>query len=379
MSNHLLDLPTIQMEKSTNFSTLFINGKFLTQSVTGVQRYSYELLNTLDEMIESQEINLRLKNIICLVPKSVKKLPSWKHIEIRKVGFFQGNIWEQFCLPFYVKNGLLFSPANIGPYFVKNQVVTMHDASVCAVPEAYSTAFKLKYKIIMKRLGKTAKSIITVSEFSKSELIKYFKIHPTRINVILLGSEHIQRIVPDPNIIKSRNLDTKPFFLSVGSNSPHKNVKIIYEAMNYFTNPEFNVVIAGGSNNLVFNDLEFHNKENIIALGYVSDAELRTLYENAIGYIFPSKYEGFGLPILEALSFGCPVISSNSASLPEVGLNNVEYFDPSDAKFLADKMKDLQKFQGKRINPEVISNFSWKNTVKEFVKLINNLNDSSNN
>ena len=338
---------------------IYINGRFLTQTITGVQRYSRELLGTLDEMIGKGEIDARNHEIICLVPKSLQEFPAWNHIQIKPVGTLHGNLWEQFVLPFFVKDGILFSPANIGPYFVNGQIVTMHDASVFAVPDAYSWSFRLKYRIILKHLGKTAKKIITVSEFSKKELIKYCKIDPEKIDVIPHGHEHLLRTKPDPTIISKYDLDQKAYYLVVGSNSPHKNLRVVFEAIKLIPNPEFNLVIAGGSFDKVFSKQAVDLPKNVIHVGYVTDSELRSLYEHAEVFIFPSKYEGFGLPILEALSFGCPVISSNAASLPEVGGEMVTYFDPDDAEELANILNSKNSSTFK-IQFNNIQYFSWK-------------------
>jgi len=340
---------------------IYINGRFLTQPITGVQRYSRELLGTMDEMIESGEIDARNHEILCLVPKSLQEFPKWKYIQIKPVGILDGNLWEQFVLPFFVKDGILFSPANIGPYFVKGQIVTMHDASVFAVPEAYSWSFRLKYRLILTRLGQTAKKIITVSEFSKKELIKYCKINPEKIVVIPHGHEHLLRIKPDPAIISKYNLGQKPYYLVVGSNSPHKNIKIVIDAVISIHNPTFNLVIAGGSFDKVFSQQKIELPENVIHVGYVTDSELRSLYEHAQAFIFPSKYEGFGLPILEALSFGCPVISSNAASLPEVGGEMVTYFDPDDAVVLA-YIFNSKLFLPNEFRLSGNQKFSWKSS-----------------
>ena len=353
---------------------IYINGRFLTQPITGVQRYSRELLGALDEMIDTGEIDARNHEIICLVPKSLQVFPAWKHIQLKPVGILDGNFWEQFVLPFFVKDGILFSPANIGPYFVKGQIVTMHDASVFAVPDAYSWSFRLKYRIILKHLGKTAKKIITVSEFSKKELIKYCKIDPEKIVVIPHGHEHLLRIKPDPAIISKYGLDQKPYYLVVGSNSPHKNLRVVFEAIKLINNPEFNLVIAGGSYDRVFSKQAVDLPKNVIHVGYVTDSELRSLYEHAQAFIFPSKYEGFGLPILEALSVGCPVISSNAASLPEVGGDIVTYFDSDDTKGLANAINNFSIIDqiGRRDLFDL--KFKWYKCTSETWNIIRNNN-----
>ncbi|MAT42492.1 MAG: hypothetical protein CL609_09140 [Anaerolineaceae bacterium] len=352
---------------------IYINGRFLAQPITGVQRYCRELLGTMDEMIEAGKLDMEGRELICLVPKSLMDYPNWKHIQIRPVGWLDGNLWEQFVLPWYVRDGLLFSPANIGPYVVPGQVVTMHDASVFAMPEAYSWTFRLKYRLILKHLGKTAKTIITVSQFSKGELVKHCGIKPDKIEVIPHGHEHLLKINPDPGIMKKYNLTQKPYFLAVGSNSPHKNIKVVLEAVALIPNPDFNLVIAGGSFGKVFAAQSLELPENVIHVGYVTDSELRSLYEHARAFIFPSKYEGFGLPVLEALSFGCPVISSNAASLPEVGGDAVAYFDPEGIEDMHNLLKDPIQ-SNLSLYVEQVHKFSWKQSVYQTWNLLKGFN-----
>jgi len=344
---------------------IYINGRFLTQPVTGVQRYCRELLGTLDEMISTGEVNASDRQLICLVPRNLEDYPQWKHIRIRKVGRFSGNLWEQFELPFFVRNGLLFSPANIGPYITSGQVVTMHDASVFAVPQAYSRAFRFKYRLIFRKLGKTAKKVITVSEFSKHELVKYCHIDPQKIVVILHGHEHLLRTVADNSIIQQQHLVDKPYFLTAGSRSPHKNFKVILDALRYIPDAQFNLVIAGGSFEKVFQGEALQLPTNVIHAGYVSDGQLRALYEHAQAFIFPSLYEGFGLPVLEALSFSCPVICSNAASLSEVGGNVVMYFDPRDARGLGKIMQGFLPVVSRQMMDERVARFTWRKSVLE--------------
>ena len=130
------------------------------------------------------------------------------------------------------------------------------------------------------------------------------------------------------SILADQRLVQTPFLLAVGSSSPHKNLAIVVKAIEKSPDNSYNLVIAGGTFSKVFNAVESVESERIIRLGYVTDAQLRALYSQAVGFIFPSIYEGFGLPPLEAMACGCPVICSNKASLPEVCGDAALYFDP---------------------------------------------------
>ena len=153
-------------------STLFINGRFLTQPGTGVQRYAREIVANFDALLDNnelaQEVCLR-----CLVPRGTTHGAPWRNITIEGVGINHGNLWEQIDLPIYLKGGFLFSPANSGPVLYRNQAITFHDASVFAIPNAYSFWFRLKHKLIFVRLAQLTKIIFTVSKFSQGELSRH--------------------------------------------------------------------------------------------------------------------------------------------------------------------------------------------------------------
>lgn len=322
--------------------TIYINGRFLAQPLTGVQRYSHELVRAWDELLDCGEIDRHAYELVVLAPKSAPAQNPWRHVRLVQAGRFDGNLWEQIDLPWLARGGLLFSPGNIGPYFHPNQAVTLHDASVFAVPEAYSRLFRWKYRLIMRRMGRIARQIFTVSEFSRGELSRYLNIPPERITVVYPGKEHILRVEPDERILDRYGLRDRPFLFAVSSNSPHKNFATLLAAIRQMGDQEFKFVIAGGTFARVFQATGMEElPANVIRVGYVSDGELRALYEHAQAFVFPSLYEGFGLPPLEAMACGCPVICSNAASLPEVCGDAAVYFEPQDVETLVHQINQL--------------------------------------
>jgi glycosyltransferase involved in cell wall biosynthesis len=350
---------------------IYINGRFLTQPVTGVQRFALELLHALDDHLTGQPSLLEEFHFICLVPSKSrdKSFPNWKNIEIERSGQLNGNLWEQIELPFIARRGLLLNLCNIGPVLHFNQIVIFHDASVFAVPEAYTIPFKIKYRVIMWILARVARQIITVSKFSRTELAKYLKIDSKKILLIPEGCEHILQFAPDYSILEKNGLSQKPFILAIGSASPHKNINAVVRVIQKFHRDEINLVIAGGEYGRVFKPVEETEAKHIIRLGYVNDPELRALYENALCLIFPSIYEGFGLPPLEAMACGCPVLSSNQAALPEIYGDAALYFDPNSEEKIYQTIKEfmenatLQK-KYKDEGSSLVKQYTWKNAVK---------------
>jgi len=357
--------------------TIFINGRFLTQSTTGVQRFALEILTALDSLLENGDDLLSRAELTCLIPDhEIEKINlRWKNIKIKRCGRLTGNLWEQIELPFFARSGLLVNLCNIGPLFHNHQVLVLHDASVYAVPQAYSFSFKLKYRIIMYVLAHASNRLVTVSDFSKHELAQYLHIDSSKITTLPEGCEHILSIEPDDTIIKRTNLTKKPFLLAVGSSSPHKNIPMLEAAIAAMPEDSIDLVIAGGVFSKVFNSVQAVESKNIKHIGYVTDGELRSLYAHATGFIFPSLYEGFGLPPLEAMSCGCPVISSNRSSMPEICGDAVLYFDPNNISEISQAVAQLTKDESLRRSLiqkgyERTRKYTWKSSAVELATII---------
>jgi len=300
---------------------LYINGRFLTKPVTGVQRYCHELLRAMDALNPPVEL-------VCLAPRQDFDHPDWQHIRLEKIGRKRANLWEQIDLPLAMKGGLLFSPSNVGPAFYKNQALTIHDASVYAVPGAYQWQFKLKYRFIFQRMTRHARLILTDSQFSRGELSRWLGQPQERFQVIPLGGDHLEPLPADETLLEQNGLMDRKFLLTVASRSPHKNL-LRLENVLLALDQDILLVEVGGDYSRVFQAASLQdNSKRIIRPGSVSDPQLKALYQHATGFILPSLYEGFGLPVLEAMSLGCPVLCSKAASLPEVGGEAVSYFDP---------------------------------------------------
>jgi glycosyltransferase involved in cell wall biosynthesis len=291
---------------------------------------------------------------------------------MEEVGVNRGNLWEQIDLPLYLKGGFLFSPANTGPFLYQNQAVTFHDASIFAIPHAYSFLFRLKYKLIFRSLSRLAKVIFTDSKFSQTELSRYLKQPSEKFKVIHLAGDHIDRIQPDTHILSKHNLSKDRYVFMVGSQSPHKNLATVRNAVELIKS-DIKVVFAGGQYQKVFTkEIVRGTTKNLIVLGYITDEELKALYLNALGYIFPSYYEGFGLPILEAMHCGCPVLCARAASLPEVAGEAALFFDPMKASDIAQTIDNI--FLDQKLRNDLIQKgyrrakeFDWQTTAHKTI------------
>lgn len=278
---------------------LSINARFRSRPVTGVERFAHE------------------------VSSRLAKHPNFAVTEIAPVASLsglKGHAWEQFVLPGRRdQNGVLFSPCNTGPIRVQNQLVVIHDAAVWDCPEGFSTSFRWVYQQLLPRLAKRAKAVATVSEFSRERLASHLGIPEEKIQV--LGNAVSATFSPGDEV---RSEPAVPSLLCVGSMDPRKNLDRLVRAWLDLKArgklPEDAILqLVGGTNPRNFASFAQSNDTSIQWLGRIDDAELICHYRRASAFIYPSFYEGFGLPPLEAMACGCPILISHAASLPEVG------------------------------------------------------------
>ena len=323
-------------DSSGSAPRVVINGRFLTQSVTGVQRYAREVVQALDELLARSDSDT--PGVTLLAPRGAP-MPALRHIAVRHVGRMQGHPWEQLELPWHSRGQLLWSLASTGPLFVKHQVITIHDAAVVRMPDTYSAAFRLWYRIVMGRLGPRLPLVMSVSRFSAGEAQDCFGVQADRLRVSLEGWQHMQRTMPDDSVIAQHGLAARPFVLAVSSPTPNKNFQAIVKALALMGDQAPTCVVVGATDGSVF-----RGAQPLTALhhvGRVSDAALLALYRHASCFVFPSFYEGFGLPPLEALAQGCPVVASTAPAVREVCGDAALYFSPHEPAELAQQLRRL--------------------------------------
>lgn len=350
---------------------LYINARFLTQHVTGVQRNAVELVKALDNLIDKEGDSGNRHSLTLLSPREVRYEPDLKNIPLRKVGRLQGHAWEQLELPFFARDGLLANLCNTGPLVTSRQIITIHDAAVFVFPQSYSLAFGSWYRFLHKRIR--AVKVVTDSQFAKSEITRCCHVKDGRTHVVYLGADHMLDVQADESVISRHGL-IKPFILAAGSMAANKNFRAVAGAAQLLGNEDFDFVVVGGANPKVFAGSGILPPQGVKYLGYVNDNELKALYSHASCFIYPSLYEGFGLPPLEAMACGCPVVVSNAASLPEVCGDAAVYCDPRSTEDLASKIltvmrdSDLQNSLRRR-GPERAALFTWEKTARQTLKL----------
>ncbi|MFN4266235.1 MAG: glycosyltransferase family 4 protein [Aquabacterium sp.] len=316
----------------TRASRIVINGRFLSRPVTGVERFATEMLSALDRLISDG--GAPLPPIEILLPPGCTPKVSFANMPYRTVGRRQGHGWEQLDLPRACGDALLVNLCNTGPAFRARQVVVIHDAAVFAVPRAYSFGFRWAYRLLHTCIALTAGHIWTVSEYSRRELQRYLPLRNKPVQVLPEGGEHVRRVRPDSAVLDRFGIGSRPYVLSVSSAQPAKNFGLLVRALEQTGDPGFDVVVAGGTNPAVFSESQGSLPPYFKHVGYVTDEELAALYQRATCFVFPSLYEGFGIPPLEAMALGCPVVASTAASIPEVCADAAQYFDPRDPSAL---------------------------------------------
>jgi glycosyltransferase involved in cell wall biosynthesis len=314
-------------------SHITVNGRFLTRAPTGVDRFAAELLRAWLPQAAG------IHSVQALVPaKSVVKETHGLDLELARVGALTGHAWEQLELSRHCGSSMLLNLCNTGPVARRRQLVVLHDAGTMANPATYSLAFRSWYRWMFGGLMRRAGIVATVSKFSANELMQRVEARAAGIELIQGAGDHILRAQADTHVIERLGLQGRPYVLAVGSRTPNKNFTGVARAASLLAGLGYKVVAAGGSNARVFNGVEL-DRESLVLAGYVTDGELRALYEGAACFVFPSFYEGFGLPPLEAMLCGCPVVVSDRASLPEVCGQAALYCNPDDPVDIAAKLR----------------------------------------
>lgn len=269
----------------------------------------------------------------------------------------------------------MLSLANIGPVITSNHIVCIHDANICLAPESYSPPFRLYYRTILPILAKRAVHVVTVSDFSARMLNEFGLCPLEKITVIPNGHEHVRRWRPDRSAYASTASHPRPYVFVLGSRAQHKNVKTLFSIAKELDALGLDLLAAGGTY-IYFSPIEQEGvPSNVRMLGFVTDDDLAALYQNAFCFAFPSLTEGFGLPALEAMALGCPVIASNCASLPEVCGDAALYADPHSPSAWLDQIRRLladPKLAAtlRAEGPRQAKRFSWAQSAQLYLDLI---------
>jgi len=353
-------------------------------------------------LIHNSGIGTYIKNVIPSIikdfdevlvlgdPMIIKKFDWHNQVKIIPFTYKVYTPIEQLMYIFKIpKCDVFWTPHFNTPLFfvrTKRRLVTIHDVNHLANPSHFSLPKRLWARILYKNAVKRSDVIYTVSKFSKSEILKFFKVSPEKIKVVYCGIQD--------NFESNINNKTIPlpvdYILFVGNVKPHKNLITLLKAyyqLDKTTTKKYKLVILGRKEGFVTEDSEVFTYvednnlyENVHFTGHVPDNVLSNVYRNATLFVFPSLYEGFGLPVLEAMSCGVAVLCSDRASIPEIAGNASIYFNPENIEELTDKImrlledKDLRAEYVKK-GLEQHKKFTWKNSIEKHKRYLKTGNE----
>lgn len=329
--------------------SVVVNGRFLARRITGVERYGREILRYLghDCRIEST------------------RMQGWR-----------GHAWEQFILPSkWQQNSVLWSPANTGPLIVWNQALTIHDLSPLEHPEWFRPGFAAWYRLFLPLLAKRVRMVFTPSEYVKQKVVKRFWIQHVTVT-----PNGVDRFAFHPRAKQTQMAVPDCYVLFVGTLEPRKNLDLLLRAWNEIKGDfkETWLVIVGVRGS-VFKAIRVSREmERVRFLDYVDDQTLAGLYANATLFVLPSQDEGFGLPALEAMASGTPVVVSDGGALPEVVGEAGVMFSLSEPHTLANALKEGLSNSRLRadlceMGLERAKGFSWQGTAEIVWKRLHEL------
>jgi len=360
---------------------LFDHQIFILQKYGGISKYFYELMkifsadNNLDiYFFQGYNINsYRLSDICCQRSKNLKYYFSRKAPEIMKARLLYLEINKIIFKLKFSKTGadFIYHPSyynNILKKFKGKVIVTVHDMTHELFPEYFSRLDKTpKWK---KEIFRRADGLICISESTKNDLLKFYDIEEEKIKIIYHGNPKLPEV-------SATAIVNEPYILFVGARNGYKNFDMLYEiyTQSRELHDSYKLVTFGGRN---FNKTELQkinerSFQNKVLNIQGDDSVLANLYKNASVFVFPSKYEGFGFPMLEAMQLGCPILACKTSSLPEIGGEASEYFEPDNQEDMKTKLINLLQNKERRDyltsrGYQHVKNFSWEKCARETIK-----------
>jgi glycosyltransferase involved in cell wall biosynthesis len=286
-----------------------------------------------------------------------------------------GHLWEQAVLPLRARgSALLYSPANAAPLASAGNVIVVHDAAAFRHPDWYSRAFVVYQQRVLPLLARRARLVITVSEFSRGELAEVLGIVPDRIAVVPNGVDARFTPAVDPAPARAAHGLERPYVLAVGSRIGRKNLAALEPAASRLASEGVELVAAGSGRGY----MRAERARPARSLGYVPDEHLPGLYAGALALAMPSLYEGFGLPCLEAMACGTPVVASDRGALPGTCGDAALLADPGDPEVFADALLRAVADEAERERLSVAGlerarRFTWRRAAETTDALISDL------
>jgi glycosyltransferase involved in cell wall biosynthesis len=362
---------TISMD---SIHDIAINGRFMTQKLSGVQRYSREMVTAMDRLIQSDGNTFARHRWRLLVPAGASSDLSLSAISVERVGERSGHGWEQYDLARAAAGARLINLGNSAPVLHRNKLVVIHDAAVFRTPGNFGQNYRAAHQALGWALSRTGR-IATVSEFSRRELAQVLRLREDSILILHNGCDHFVGRTRDESVLAALGLVPQRYFLFVGNPTPNKNLHVLLQAFTRIERPGAKLVIAGSLDSTVFGGTGVAAGKDVIVAPGRNDAEVAALYANAVAHVFPSLYEGFGIPPLEAMASGCPVIASDIPVVREVCGEAASYFPARDADALVAAMRvhwdKPQRSESQQATAsERVARFSWDTSARNLIEAV---------
>ncbi|AZO09413.1 MULTISPECIES: glycosyltransferase family 1 protein [unclassified Mesorhizobium] len=364
-------------EQKTSRRRWTVNGDFTTLRPNGVARYAREVTMALDALISERHPLARDLEIDLVAPRPLSEPLQLDAIPVRVVPEFSKprlpQFWVQAQLPRHVPGGLL-SFCNLAPVLVRRQIACIHDMHTRLMPASYGRGFRWAHRLILPALGRRAARITTVSQLSRSHLVGFGIAPDENIVVTYNGSDHAKRWDAARS---SLSVDRgRPYVLCLGRrDQEYKNMGLLARVAQLLDDMGLDLWMPGDVDETTILRYVPKLPTNIVLLGRIGDDDFKKALEGALCFLFPSRIEGFGLPAVEAMASGCPVIASTSPCLPEVCGDSALYADPEDVHSWAEKIRQLMNNSSLREwliakGHARASSYSWRWIAWKYLELM---------
>ena len=307
-----------------------INGDFVGFEATGVARHGREVVAALDALIDEGHPLTEGLALRMLAPRLPSRFTPFRHIGIDVLPEWRPRlpqVWVQVQLPRHVSGGLV-SFGNLAPIAANRHIACVHDAQTFMVPQSYRRMFRAAHRLILPRLGRSATVITTVSHHSKDQLSRLGIAPPEKIAVVPNGADHVRRWAPERASCDWRR--PRPFALGLARRQTHKNPELFARLAEPLDRLGVDLVLIGDVDRAMFGEDAGARLRNLHLMGRLGDDDVAAALGQALCFLLPSRTEGFGLPAVEAMALGCPVVASSAPALPEVCGDAALYADPDD-------------------------------------------------
>ncbi|APG88488.1 glycosyltransferase family 4 protein [Sinorhizobium americanum] len=351
-----------------------INGDFLGLSPNGVARYGREVTLALDTLMTDSHPLTRGLQLAVVAPRESPADLRLNSIPVRIVREYDRprmpQFWVQAQLPLYVRGGLL-SFCNLAPVAVRRQIVCIHDLHTRLMPQSYGRLFRWTHQLMLPVLGRRAAAITTVSAFSRDHIVDFCVAPFQKIAVTYNGSDHVARWDPAKSSI---DLGPRPFVFCLGQRQKYKNTELLLKLAPALDLMGLDLCMAGDVDAALLEQFAPQRSSNLRLLGRISDDDLAKALSQARCFLFPSRIEGFGLPAIEAMALGCPLVASNAPCLPEICADAVLYADPENAESWISAIRRLcdDGLRRRLIDKgrARAKSFSWRTIAEVYLRLM---------